>query len=222
MPSSTYVDPSGERFTVVNSTVGMADELASVQRASFPTLSPLELITAEHYASHVEIFPEGQLAVLSAEGKVVACSTDLRTSRIDFDHFEHRYIDAVAGNWLTSHEPSGEWLYGADIGVTPAYRRRGIASELYRRRHELIRTLNLRGHVAGGLLSGFSSYKQELSVEQYVERVIAGDLIDPTLTVQLAAGFEVRGIIQHYVNDPKCDGRAAFLVWMNHHYRPLA
>ena len=46
---------------------------------------------------------------------------------VDFTHFEHRYLDAVDHNWLTHHDPNGDWLYGADIGGVarlPAPRRR--------------------------------------------------------------------------------------------------
>jgi GNAT superfamily N-acetyltransferase len=207
-----------ETFTVVNSQLSMVEELEAVQRAAFPTLAEDEIITAEHYAAHITRFPEGQFAVLNAAGQVVACSTDFRTSAVDFNDFEHRYIDAVANNWLSRHDPQGEWLYGADIGVLPAYRRRGIARRLYEARRNVIRSLHLRGHVAGGLLKGFSAYKAMMSVEAYVAKILAGELVDPTLSVQLRCGFTVHGIIHNYVHDSACDGKAAFLVWYNPDY----
>lgn len=209
-----------ETFTVVNSRVEMAAQLEAVQRAAFPTLSEAEVITAAHYVAHIQRFPEGQWAVLHAAGQVVACATDFRTSAVDFTHFEHRYRDAVAQNWLTRHDPQGEWLYGADIGVLPAYRRRGLGRRLYDARRALIRRLNLRGHIAGGLLSGFGARRAVMSAEAYVAKVIAGELEDPTLSVQLRCGFTVHGIIQHYVDDPACAGKAAFLVWHNPDYDP--
>ncbi len=207
-----------ETFTIVNSQLSMVEELEAVQRAAFPTLAEDEIITAAHYAAHITRFPEGQFAVLNAAGQVVACSTDFRTSAVDFNDFEHRYIDAVANNWLSRHDPQGEWLYGADIGVLPAYRRRGIARRLYEARRNVIRSLHLRGHVAGGLLKGFSAYKAMMSVEAYVAKILAGELVDPTLSVQLRCGFTVHGIIHNYVHDSACDGKAAFLVWYNPDY----
>jgi len=207
-----------ETFTIVNSQLSMVEELEAVQRAAFPTLVEDEIITAAHYAAHITRFPEGQFAVLNAAGQVVACSTDFRTSAVDFNDFEHRYIDAVANNWLSRHDPQGEWLYGADIGVLPAYRRRGIARRLYEARRNVIRSLHLRGHVAGGLLKGFSAYKAMMSVEAYVAKILAGELVDPTLSVQLRCGFTVHGIIHNYVHDSACDGKAAFLVWYNPDY----
>jgi GNAT superfamily N-acetyltransferase len=209
-----------ETFTIVNSQLSMIEALEAVQRAAFPTLAEDEIITAAHYAAHIARFPEGQFAVLNAAGQVVACSTDFRTSAVDFHAFEHRYIDAVAHNWLSRHDPQGEWLYGADIGVLPAYRRRGLARRLYEARRHLIRRLNLRGHVAGGLLKGFSAYKAVMSVAEYVAKVLTGELVDPTVSVQLRCGFTVHGIIHNYVHDPACDGKAVFLVWHNPDYDP--
>jgi hypothetical protein len=56
-------------------------------------------------------------------------------------------------------------------------------------------------------------------VEAYVAEVVAGRLVDPTLTVQLRCGFRVEGIIQHYVTDAACDDKAALIVWRNPDYR---
>lgn len=207
-----------ETFTLVQSSFSLVEQLAAVQRAAFPTLLEEERLTAAHYAAHLRLFPEGQFAILNRAGHVVACSTDFRTSAIDLQNFEHRYMDMVAQNWLSHHDPQGEWLYGVDIGVLPAYRRRGLARRLYTARQALIRRLNLRGHVAGGLLTGFGVYKATMSVEEYVAHVVAGRLVDPTVSVQLRCGFTVYGILQHYVHDPACDGKAAFLVWLNPDY----
>ena len=207
-------------FTLIHSRLDLVDQLAAVQRACFPLLAAAELITAAHYAAHIQRFPEGQLAMLNQDRRVVACSTDFRTSAIDFAHIEHRYMEAVDHNWLGHHDPQGVWLYGADIGVLPAYRGRGLATRLYQARQALVRRLNLRGHVAGGLLRGYGACKDTMSAEEYVAQVVAGQRHDPTLSVQLKQGFVVHGIIQHYVHDPGCDDKAAFLVWQNPDYTP--
>lgn len=211
-----------ETFTIVQSQLTMVEQLEAVQRAAFPTLAAEELITAAHYAAHIARFPAGQLAVLNEAGTVVACSTDFRTSAIDWTHYQHRYIDMVAHNWLSNHDPHGAWLYGADIGVLPAYRQRGLARRLYEARRELIRRLNLRGHVAGGLLRGFGAYQATMDVDTYVAKVLAGEVVDPTVTVQLRCGFMVHGIIHDYVRDASCAGKAVLLVWHNPAYVPDA
>jgi GNAT superfamily N-acetyltransferase len=148
---------------------------------------------------------------------VVGATTTLRLP-FDFHHLHHTFADIIQGGWLTSHDPNGDWLYGADVGVLPEYRRRGLARRLYEARHALVRRLRLRGHVAGGLLRGYGAWKARMAVDEYVARVVAGELVDPTLTAQLRCGFEVRGIIQSYVTDPSCDNKAALIVWPNPEY----
>jgi ribosomal protein S18 acetylase RimI-like enzyme len=138
---------------------------------------------------------------------------------VDFDHFEHRYIDAVDHNWLGNHDPAGDWLYGADIGVLPEYRQRGLGRMLYQARRDLIRRLNLKGHVAGGMLKGYGKLKDQMLVETYVAKVQAGELFDPTVSVQLKVGFKIHGILYHYNDDPSSDNKAVFIVWNNPDYR---
>jgi len=204
-------------FLIVNSTADMIEELEAIQRASFPTLTDEEIITAVHYEAHIRRFPEGQLAAVTSVGRVVGCSTDFRTT-FDLDRIEHRYIEATDRNWLSHHDPEGDWLYGADIGVLPSYRGRGIATSLYGARHALARRLGLKGHIAGSMLRGYAQWKDRMTVQQYVTNVVAGRLFDPALSVQLKCGFRVHGIIQNYVTDPSCDNKAAFIVWENPGY----
>lgn len=203
------------RFAVVQSEPWMAEALEVIQRASFPSLAKDELITAEHYQAHMRVFPEGQHAVVEREtGQVVACSTDLRT-RVNFLHFQHKYMEAVGHNWLTTHDPQGDWLYGADIGVHPAFRGLGLSTLLYTARQELVRRLGLKGHVAGAMPKGFARYQRDLFIEQYVARVVKGEMFDPVLSVQLKRGYNVWGIMPDYLDDPSCGNYGVFIVWRN-------
>lgn len=193
----------------------MADALAAVQEACFPTLAPEERMRAEHYRAHVAVFPEGQLAVVeAATGRVLACSTDFRT-RVDFAHYQHRYMDAVAGNWLSKHDPDGDWLYGADIGVHPHHRGAGLSTLLYAARHDLVRRLGLRGHVAGAMPKGYGARAASMPIEAYVSEVVRGTMNDPVLSVQLRRGYHPYGIIPDYLDDPSCANYGVFIVWRN-------
>lgn len=204
-----------QRFAVVHSEPWMAEALAEIQEASFPDLAPQEKIRPEHYRSHIDIFPEGQHAVIEVStGRVVACSTDLRT-RVDFAHFAHKYLEAVGGNYLTTHDPKGDWLYGADIGVHPDYRGLGLSTLLYNARHRLVRDLGLKGHVAGAMPKGYGPLKEQMPIEVYVHKVVRGELTDPVLSVQLKRGYAVWGIIPDYLEDASCANYGVFIVWRN-------
>lgn len=59
-----------------------------------------------------------------------------------------------------------------------------------------------------------------MSAAEYVDLVEAGELSDPTLTFQLVNGFEVRGMLEGYLEDEADDGWAALIVWENQCWRP--
>lgn len=203
------------RFVVVRSRPELAEQLAGVQGASFPSLAPEELMNAGHYRQQMATFPEGQLAVWDTqENRVAGGSTDLRLN-VDFGHYQHRYIEAVGGNTLSTHQPDGQWLYGADIGVLPDYRGFGLSTLLYRARHELVRELRLCGHVAGAMPKGYAAHQHQLPIEAYVHEVIAGRLSDPVLSVVFRRGYRVYGLIPEYLDDPSCANYGVFVVWRN-------
>ncbi|HEX9441314.1 MAG TPA: GNAT family N-acetyltransferase [Roseiflexaceae bacterium] len=191
--------------------------LAEHQRICYPTLAPYEWLNEEHFASHLRLFPEGQHVALDGE-RVVGQSSTFRC-RSDQAFVPHTFYDIIAGGFFTNHDPQGEWLYGADTSVHPDYRGRKIASKLYRARKDLIRRLNLRGMVAGGMLPGYNRHKDAMSVEEYIERVTCGELIDPTLTPQLRNGFIVRGVLRDYIDDDAITSHATLIVWEKPDYK---
>ncbi len=51
-----------------------------------------------------------------------------------------------------------------------------------------------------------------MPVEQYYDNVVAGRIRDSTLSMQINAGFEPRGLLANYLNDPVCDNYSVLLV----------
>jgi len=102
--------------------------------------------------------------------------------------------------------------------VHPDFRRRGVGSLLYEARKGIVKKLNRRGIVAGGLIPGFAAYKETMSPDDYVERVASGALHDSTLSFQLGRGFEVRGLLEDYIDDEASDNWATLIVWENPSY----
>ncbi|HJS73241.1 MAG TPA: GNAT family N-acetyltransferase [Vicinamibacteria bacterium] len=187
-----------------------AEALEELQLLCFPTLDDSERFKAAHYRKHVELFPEGQFVALDRD-KVVGMTSTIR-QHFDFTHVEHKFADVIQGGWLTSHEPDGDWLYGADIGTHPAYRRRGIARGLYAARHGTVRALGLEGQVTVGMLRGYGALKGEMSASEYYDSLLRGERKDPTISAQMSIGFEPRGLLADYLNDPVCDHYGVLLV----------
>ena len=189
--------------------------LAQLQRDCYPTLGEQELLTEAHFQSHLKIFPEGDFVVLDGESdRVVGLGSGFFTN-FDFEHPDHSFQEIIAGGYYTHHNPDGEWYYGADISVHPDYRGRGIGRLLYEARKGLVRKYNRRGIVAGGLIPGYANHKHEMSAQEYVDQVIAGELHDSTLSFQLSHGFRVRGLLENYIEDSASDNYATLIVWEN-------
>jgi GNAT superfamily N-acetyltransferase len=192
-----------------------ADALEALQVEVFPTLADSERFKREHYLSHIEMFPEGQLVAVDGT-RVVGMTSTIRLS-FDFEHPRHAFADIFGGGWLSVHDPEGDWLYGADVGTHPDYRRRGIARGLYAARQELVRRLGLRGQVTVGMLRGYGAVKDAMSAEAYYQAVVRGERSDPTLTSQLRIGFEPTGLVPDYLDDPACGNCGVLLVLPRDH-----
>lgn len=199
-----------DRLAVMHARPEHAEPLEALQRLCFPTLADEERFKAPHYLKHLELFDEGQFVALDGD-RVVGATATIRL-HFDFDHVDHTFADIIQGGWLTSHEPDGDWLYGADIGVDPAYRGKGLATALYAARQELVWRRGLKGQVTGGMLRGYGAVKHEISAEDYYAGVVAGRIADPTLSMQLGVGFEPRALLKDYLNDPVSDNYSALIV----------
>lgn len=191
------------------------EEAAAMELACFPSTNPADLLHAEDLLGHVERFPEGNFVVLDA-GRVVGMGCGILVD-FDFSHLQHNLHD-ICGERASGHDPDGAWYYGTDISVLPDHRGRGIGRRLYELRKDVVRALDRAGIVAGGHLPGYRDHR-DLEPEEYVARVVAGELVDPTLTMQLHNGFEVMGVIREYLDDPSIGGCASLIVWRNPDHR---
>ncbi len=199
-------------ITITNTRPEHIPQLVAHQRLCFPTMNPDDWMDAEMFAAQIAVFPEGQHVALDGE-RVVGQSSTFRVSGA-LALAPHTYRGITGHNRFTNHDPAGEWLYGADMSVHPDYRGRHIATMLYSTRKELVRRLGMRGIVAGGALPGYHHHSDRLSVEQYIAEVVAGRLVDPTLTVQLKNGFTVRAVLRNYVDGGELvNDDATLLVW---------
>lgn len=188
-----------------------------LQKLVFASIPGDEAFTAEMYRQHVHYFPDGQLTALaqSEQGEIVVGSTTTLRTNETFDGEHGYYFDFIGQGTLSTHEPDGEWLYGIDVGVHPDFRRMGIGRRFYEARRELVHRLNLRGELVAGLLPGYPHYRETLSVEDYVRRVVAGELRDPTLSMQLGVGFRFRKLLYDYVTDPRSNNVVTLIVREN-------
>ncbi|MEO6169115.1 MAG: GNAT family N-acetyltransferase [Chitinophagales bacterium] len=211
MKPENYQEILSSGISIVNTHDEHAQQLEALQKKVFPSLAEDELLHANQYIKHLELFPEGQFVALDGE-KVIGATTSMRY-HYDFNQPEHHtFKEVMGGGWLTTHEPDGEWLYGIDVSVDPDYRKMGIAKALYRARQHTCRQLGLKGQITVGMLNGFEKVKDQMTIEAYYEKVKQGELFDPTVSVQQKVGFEIVGFMKDYLHDPTCGNSGAVII----------
>ena len=155
-----------------------------------------------------------------APGKeaVVGMAASLILAVDDYPHDANWWTLTGQGHFSTHDPELGDTLYGAGVLVHPEAQGKGVGTQLYGAREELARGLGLSRIVAGARISGFHQHAHRLSAGEYVERVVAGELTDPTLSFQLSMGFRVLRVVKDYLpEDRESLSYAAVVEWREPH-----
>lgn len=194
-----------------------ASQVHALQRICFPNTDVDILFTEEDMLEHYRVFPEGTFMVMDGN-RLVGMGAGIFLD-FDFEHPQHTLHGIAGPSGVEGHNPNGAWYYGTDISVHPDYRRRGIGKKLYELRKGVVRKYNKKGIIAGGVLPGYRKYLDKMSAEEYVNKVSAGELYDPTLSFQIRNGFKVRGVLKDYFDDERSGSWASLIVWENPLYK---
>jgi len=178
--------------------------------ASWPTHT---LATERNYQMQIDTFPSGQFVAVAGDLVVGYCSSLIVWLDDDSPWYAHGEITGWGS--FSTHDLSGNTLYGADIAVDPDFQGKGISKKLYQARKSLMRRLNLKQMVAGGRIPGYAQQKGKMSAKSYVDKVIRGELKDPALNAHIRAGYSVKGVHFGYIQDEQSLGYATHLVMEN-------
>lgn len=168
----------------------------------------------------LKLFPEGQLCI-AVDDKVVACSLSII---VDYDEYgdKHTYQMITGAYTFSTHDPNGDTLYGIEIFVSPEFRGLRLGRRLYEARKELCESLNLKSIIAGGRIPGYHEFAEQLSPRQYIDKVKAKEIYDPTLTFQLSNDFHVRKVLKNYLpGDHESKEFATLIEWNNIYYQGI-
>ena len=172
--------------------------LVELHAAVYPDYGE-DLYESRHFELQLKKFKEGQF-LAEIEGKIIgyACAIIVQ---LDEDSAVYTYTEITGSGTFSTHNPLGDTLYGADIAVHPDFRGLGVAALLYKKRKELMTRNNLRRMVAHGRIPGYAKMAAKYSAEEYVNKVMAGEITDPALRAHLKAGYKVRNVLMDHMAD---------------------
>ncbi|MCL4216641.1 MAG: GNAT family N-acetyltransferase [Candidatus Hydrogenedentes bacterium] len=188
-------------------------EITQCQYAAYSDFPQFRLCDERLFGMQLAAFPEGQF-LAEIDGKIVGFCASLIVT-LDDEAPWHSYAEMTGSGTFNTHDPSGDTLYGAEIAVHPDYRGQGVAGALYVERKKLMKRFNLRRMAAGGRIPGYARHAGKLTAEQYVDKVLAGELKDQALNAHLKGGYKVRGIHYDYLSDEASLNYATHLEMLN-------
>ena len=203
------------RYTIL--TTQLCQPVARLLEICFPDMPPEEQYNVTELHEMVEIFPEGTIVALDGDS-VIGMGTGIFID-LDFDNFPPTDHDLLYTGKRCNHNPAGAFYYGSDMAVHPNYRGLGIGRAIYNRRKALVVDQNKKGFVAGAVIPGFVNHKDRLSIQCYVNKVVDGELFDPTLSVQLRNGFKFIRLLPNFFIFPRSDNWGALIFWENVDFR---
>lgn len=195
------------------------DQLIRIQQESFPPPFPSELWwNTEQLQNHVTLFPEGALCI-EVNGEVVGSMTGLLVD-YDPDHPDHTWEEITDSGYIRNHKPDGNTLYVVDISVRPSHRKLGLGRWLMFSMYDVVVHKGLHRLLGGGRMSGYHRKAGEMTAEQYLQSVVAGELKDPVVTFLLRCGRTPVKVAANYLDDEESCNYAALMEWRNPFHAP--
>src|SRR5690625_628805 len=156
-PVPSSLEPEEHLLKLRNLTLDDYPEVCRIMEAVYPSMGSW---TQDQFTAQISRVPEGQICI-EDNGSVVAAALTLI---VNYDRFgdRHSYQRITGNGYFTTHDPTGDVLYGVDVFVDPAYRHMRLGRRLYDARKELCRNLNLRSIVAGGRIPGYKEYAEQM------------------------------------------------------------
>lgn len=197
-------------------TKDLCQSAAELIPVCFPDMPASDQMSVTSFLRLAELFPEGQILALDGSN-VVGFGTGVFLN-IEPENLPPTENALLYTDGKTSHELDAHYYYGTDLAVHPDYQGLGIARQIYNRRKALVVDNNKKGFYAAAVIPGFADHRHEMDIHSYIENVVAGQLFDPTVSVQLRNGFHVVRLIHKFFTFPRSDNWAALIYWENESY----
>lgn len=202
-----------KELIIRNYTTEDFESLINTQRQAFPSPFPEDLLwNKEQLREHVTRFPEGAVCI-EMDDKIVASITTLIIYYKKGDL--HSWSEVTDNGYIRNHQPDGNTLYVVDICVNPAYRSLGLGKKMLYAMYDLVVELKLERLLGGGRMPNYHKWKEQLSPEEYLDRVVQGEIKDPVISFMLRCDRIPYGVVQDYLEDEESCDCAALMAWEN-------
>ena len=134
---------------------------------------------------------------------------------VDYGPMElaHSWAEATDNGYIRTHKPGGNTLYIADICVRPRFRKLGLGKWLIQSLYHVTVEQGLDRLLGGGRMPGYHRHAHQMSVAEYLDAVVRGDLKDPVITFLLRCGRTPVGVAADYLEDEESCNYGALMEW---------
>lgn len=191
------------------------EELIRIQAESFPPPYPEELLwNQEQLSSHVQHYPEGAICI-EVDGELAGSMTALRMQWDSAYPSSHTWAEVTDDGYIRNHQPDGNTLYIVDLCVRPKYRKWGLAQLMMQAMYHLVIAQGMDRLLGAGRMPGYHRVAEQLSAQQYLDQVAAGEMHDPVISFLLRCGRMPVGVAADYLDDEESCHYAALMEWRN-------
>lgn len=190
------------------------DALIKLQKECFPPPFSDELLwNQKQLSSHLAHYPKGALCI-EIDGELAGSLTGML---INFDGTvaSHNWEEITDRGYINTHEPDGKSFYIVDIGIRPAFRKMELGKLLLQATYEQVIKDGLERVIGGGRMPGYQQLSFELTAEQYVQKVLEGELKDPVITFLMRSGRTPVRLVEDYLDDEDSKNYALLMEWKN-------
>ncbi len=196
-------------YTIINQ--ALCKPVADLVDICFPDMPDIDKYGEEDLEEMAEVFPEGTIIALDGD-RPVGMGTGIFVN-LDFDNLPLTENELLEIDGQSAHDPQGDFYYGSDFCVHPDYRGQRIGRGIYDRRKAVVVKHSKVGFAAAAVLPGYEKFKHNTDVHAYLDLVKAGEVFDPTLSMQMRNGFKIIRPIKDFFTYPRSDNWAALILW---------